>query len=172
MRNTMGGPSAGACSYTSPHVPSSPTINWGRLTSTFKISSTATVPFSIIWNVKSIVSNWPVMSCQTSGCRCSSELHLHAASGQPRGSDTAHLTPVASGHPNKLWRYFSGWHGLTPYLFYLRRNKTALKIKFSITYFLSNTLHSSACFNLNRDLVDAERFYTGSLRFCLYCAHP
>lgn len=28
-KNTMGGPSAGACSYTRPHVPSSPTINWG-----------------------------------------------------------------------------------------------------------------------------------------------
>lgn len=73
--------------------------------------------------------SWPVMSCQTSGCRCSSELLLHAASGPPRGLDTDYLTPVASGHPNKLWKYFSGWHGLTPYLSYLRRKIVAFKIK-------------------------------------------
>ena len=64
------------------------------------------------------------MSCQTSGCRCSSEHLLRAASGQPHGSDTSHLTRGASGHPNKLWRYFSGWHGLTPCSSYLRTNKS------------------------------------------------
>lgn len=81
-----------------------------------------------------VALNWPVMSCQTTDCRCSSEHLLHAASAQPHDSDTSHLTHVALGHPNKQWRCFSGWHGPTPYLSYLRRNKQHLL--YHISYIL------------------------------------